>query len=160
MPSKSPSARPAESLSTAALKTRSAIQNLQARLAGASHLDLATEEDVRLAQLEKEGKDEGADRLESEEELELQLKAYFTRASSPRAGITTATTASSPPRSRTQLLDELRSRVIDGVVERVLNEWAGGQRGELADAVMERLIERVLQQFRLSSGASKSSLPS
>jgi hypothetical protein len=79
---------------------------------------------------------------ESVDDLEQQLQAYFNRAS--------------PTTPRTKILDELRSRVIDGVVDRILAEWANSKPGSLdaglGPEVMERLIERVLKEFR--TGAS------
>src|SRR5579863_6987082 len=75
---------------------------------------------------------------ESVDDLEQQLQAYFNRAS--------------PTTPRTKILDELRSRVIDGVVDRILAEWANSKPGSLdaglGPEVMERLIERVLKEFR------------
>jgi hypothetical protein len=80
---------------------------------------------------------------ESVDDLEQQLQAYFDRAT--------------PTTPRTKILDELRSRVIDGVVDRILAEWANPQPGAgLGPEVMERLIERVLKE--LSSGASNTSV--
>jgi len=76
---------------------------------------------------------------ESVDDLEQQLQAYFNRAS--------------PTTPRTKILDELRSRVIDGVVDRILAEWGSPQPAAgLGPEVMERLIERVLKEF--STGAS------
>jgi hypothetical protein len=75
---------------------------------------------------------------ESVDDLEQQLQAYFDRAA--------------PTTPRTKILYELRSRVIDGVVDRILAEWANPKPGSpsagLGPEVMERLIERVLKEFR------------
>ncbi|MBZ5607007.1 MAG: hypothetical protein LAP38_02020 [Acidobacteriia bacterium] len=141
--SRTPSTRPSPNISTAAAKTRSVIRDLQTRLTEAGHPGPG----VHLAP---------AERQESEEELERQLQAYFAR--SVGSGGTSAG-------SRTRILDELRSRVIDGVVDRILNEWAGSQpdapaAAGLRDEVMERLIERVLQQLRASNGTLQTALPS
>jgi hypothetical protein len=154
--SKNSSTKPPASLANATQKTRSAIQNLQARLTGATHFGVSSE--PAAGAVLKQGS--AMERLESEEELERQLEAYFARAT--RSSGSVAGTSSA---SRTQILDELRRRVIDGVVERILAEWAGGQSGApmvagLGNEVAERLIERVLQQFRTTHGALKNSLPS
>jgi hypothetical protein len=139
-------ARLGASIATAAAKTRSAIQDLQAKLAEASH---------GASGAPAAGKDTAS--VESEEELERQLEAYFARASrSPRAGPGGAA-------SRTAILDELRSRVIDGVVDRILEEWASGHSGAggaagLGDEVMERLIQRVLQQVKTLPERSKAAV--
>jgi hypothetical protein len=75
---------------------------------------------------------------ESVDDLEMQLQAYFDRAT--------------PATPRTKILDELRSRVIDGVVDRILAEWnpqPGSSPGAgLGPEVIERLIERILEEFR------------
>jgi hypothetical protein len=90
---------------------------------------------------------------ETDEDLERQLQAYFARVSpSRRTGANVAGPA------RTQILDELRSRVIDGVAERILAEWACPQPGSpsaLGRELMERLIERLLEQLRKPAEMSK-----
>ena len=90
---------------------------------------------------------------ETEEDLERQLQAYFARVSSPRrTGTSVASSA------RTHILDELRSRVVDGVAERILAEWACPQPGTaptLGSELMERLIERLLEQLRKPAEISK-----
>jgi len=79
---------------------------------------------------------------ESVDDLEQQLQAYFNHAS--------------PATPRTKILDELRNRVIDGVVDRILAEWASPKPGAgLGPEVMERLIERVLEEFGKLAEASK-----
>ncbi len=52
-----------------------------------------------------------------------------------------------------KILDELRNRVIEGVVDRILAEWSNpqNQEGGLAAEVMERLIERVLDELQYKS---------
>lgn len=69
---------------------------------------------------------------ESIEELEGQLQAYFER------------TRLNP--SRSPILEELRNRVIEGAVERILAEWPSSS--ELGREVMDRLIDRVLGEVR------------
>jgi len=154
MPTKSLPVKPAESLSSVALKTRSAIQNLQARLAEASHHELVAEPEAAPQKPETLAPPQKIERLESEEELELELQAYFASAGA-HSSVAQKTKGLISSPSRTEILDDLRDRVIDGVVERLLNEWSAGQQGRLADAVMERLVERLAQQFIASSGSGK-----
>ena len=106
----------------ATAKTRSVIEDLQARL---------TAEERRPA-LSKTPPEE-----ESVDELDRQLQAYFDQAApKPANG------------SRTQVFDELRNRVIDSVVDRILSEWSDRQAGALGREVMDRLVERILNEFR------------
>lgn len=65
---------------------------------------------------------------ETPEQLEQQLQQYFAR-STARGGT----------------LADVRNRVVDGVVERILRQWDQGSAIE-AD-VVERLIEHVLERF-------------
>jgi hypothetical protein len=120
-----PAAKPAATIVNATARTRSVIEDLQARLTA----------DAR-------GRAPGPQPVpqqpsnESVDDLERQLQAYFERAT--------------PTSSRTKILDELRSRVIDGVVDRVMAEWANPHQpsgGGLAAEVMERLIMRVLDEL-------------
>jgi hypothetical protein len=64
---------------------------------------------------------------EPNDDLSRELQEYF---SAP------APTSASP--------DDLRERVIDGVVERILRSW---DEPELKGAVLERLVERVVQRL-------------
>jgi hypothetical protein len=124
-----PAAKPAATIVNATARTRSVIENLQARLTAD-------------ARAKAPGPQPIAEEIPSEEsvdDLEMQLQAYFDR--------------TTPAIPRTKILDELRSRVIDGVVERILAEWNNPQAGSspgagLGPEVMERLIERVLEEFR------------
>ena len=125
-------------ISTATAKTRSLIQDLQTRLTEAAHPGLAAAPGAT---------------LETEEDLERQLEAYFARevGGPGKAGA-----------SRARILDELRNRVIDGVVERILSEWSqpgAPTSAGLRDEVMERLIERVLGELH-ASGSLHSVRPS
>jgi hypothetical protein len=65
---------------------------------------------------------------ESSEQLEQQLQQYFARNISP-----------------SRSLDDLRARVVDGVVDRILLQWDHGT--ALEPEVIERLIVRVLEHF-------------
>ena len=131
MPSaRQPAAKPAATIVNATARTRSVIEDLQARLTADARGRVSGPQPVP---------EEAS--LESVDDLERQLQAYFEHAT--------------PTSSRTKILDELRSRVIDGVVDRILAEWANPQHqaGGLAAEVMERLIERVLDELGKQSSA-------
>ncbi len=114
-------AKPAAAIVNATARTRSVIEDLQARLTAVPPVQ---------------------SRDESVDDLEQQLQAYFERAT--------------PTSPRSKILDELRSRVIDGVVDRILAEWANPEQpAGLGPEVMERLIERVLEEFRKMTESSK-----
>jgi hypothetical protein len=71
---------------------------------------------------------------DSTEDLEKQLQQYFETAG-----------AGAP-----SLLSEIRNRVIEGVVERILREWEKPQHGEasaIENEVVTRLIDRVLERL-------------
>ena len=117
--------RKTDKLTEAAEKTTAVLQGLQSRLsreAGAA----------RSAQ------------PEIPDELGKQLEEYFAASSLPSnpdqaAGARAAVT-----------LDDLRRRVMEGVVEKVLGAWQepGGQLSTaFKDALVERLIERVLHSL-------------
>ncbi len=132
------STKPAATIVNATAKTRSVIESLQARLAGESVGS------VEPASVVPQG---AASADESMDDLERELQAYFEQS----APSTWSGTASAGP-SRTQILDELRSRVIDGVVDRIIAEWSRSQQGMpqssgLGREVMDRLIDRVLQEL-------------
>ena len=67
---------------------------------------------------------------ESADDLELQLAQYFHR---------------SVPTSRLPALNDLRERVIDGVVDRILRQW--DSHSALESAIIERLIERLVERL-------------
>jgi len=114
-------AKPAAAIVNATARTRSVIEDLQARLTAVPPVKSPNE---------------------SVDDLEQQLQAYFERAT--------------PTSPRSKILDELRSRVIDGVVDRILAEWANPEQASgLGPEVMERLIERVLDEFRKMTESSK-----
>ena len=66
---------------------------------------------------------------ETPEQLEQQLQQYFARTTPPSGGH----------------LAELRNRVVDGVVDRILRQWEQGN--ALEPQIVERLIHRVLERF-------------
>jgi hypothetical protein len=144
------SPRPEASIASAAAKTRSAIEGLQERLSE----DAQGSVPQCVAPVPRKTLDIGPG--ETDEDLERQLQSYFARASSSSRGGASVTSS-----SRTQILDQLRSRVIDGVAERILAEWACPQPGTsptLGSELMERLIERLLEQLRKPAEISKIAL--
>src|SRR5215469_15834714 len=113
-------AKPGATIIDATAKTRSIIENLQARLAR----DTAA-----------------VDHEESIEDLEQQLQAYFARS------------AADPSRP---LLEDLRGRVVEKLVDRILAEWSTSRVSQpdsnpLIQAVMDRLVERVWEEFEKGS---------
>ena len=72
---------------------------------------------------------------ESNEDLERQLQQYFQTEGRKDEGST---------------LNEIRNRVVEGVVERILREWDRPQQGgptPLETEVVTRLIDRVLERL-------------
>jgi hypothetical protein len=131
---KSPSAKPAEAIVSATAKTRSVIEDLKARLTAEAR------DPAPPSEPEAEP--------ESIEDLERELEVYFER---------TASRYGAAP-SRSQLLIELRSHVIDRVVDRILAEWSSLKPGgsPFGREVMDRLIERVLLEFRRTASSEDS----
>ena len=140
------------------------IEDLQTKLSEASqHGSLA-----RLGAVLDSARPPGAERIrssradfealtESEADLERQLADYFDRSSPPTSAAVAAR------QNQINTLEDLRGRVIDGVVDRILDDWACGRMGEagaLRAEVLERLIERVLLQFRAGSAPQPEALPS
>lgn len=137
--------QPVPSLASATAKTQSVIEGLQARLGGEAtnrpHKQAPPVSPTRRKNMVEVVEEE------TEEDLERQLQTYFatTIHTRPAPGVAN-------PSSR-QFHESLRSRVIEGVVHRILAEWArhdqelpGGAR--LGNEIMERLIQRVLEQFQ------------
>jgi hypothetical protein len=160
---KNPSTRPVASIARAAQRTKSVIEDFQTRLtevsqhAGLARLGAAVATEKETEHFPRAAGADTTDASESEAELERQLAAYFARASAP---IGSAATGAS---DRNKILEELRARVIDAVVERMLADWSSGQPREpsaLRDEVLERLIERVLQQFGTGRPAETEARPS
>src|SRR5579864_7452163 len=72
------------------------------------------------------------------DELGKQLEEYFAAASHPSA-------------TPSVLADDIRSRVMEGVVERILRTWqepAGRLSAAFKDALVERLIEGVMDSLQ------------
>jgi len=153
---KNPSTRSVASIARAAQRTRSVIEDFQTRLTevsqqgGLARLSAAVATEREAEHSPRAAGPDAAEALESEAELERQLAAYFAGASAPTGPAATGAS------DRNKVLEELRARVIDAVVERILVDWTSGRLQEpsaLRDEVMERLIERVLQQFGTGSPA-------
>ena len=115
-------------IAEAAEKTGLLIRALQSRLQDWSG--------DRVAQPQDETFDETSTE-ETPEDLEKQLQEFFEREAGGGA-------------NRQSLLNEIRNRVIDGVVDRIMLEWDHPQRGAatpLESQVIERLIRRVLERL-------------
>ena len=128
---KSPVARAEPKLTEAAEKAGTLIRELQSRLRG----DTAQVIDGRPD--------------ETPEEMEKQLREYFERETRP-APTTAAPTAAA--------LHDIRNRVLDGVVERILREWGwqpDGKSNPLENEVIERLIARVLERLNSVKSAKR-----
>jgi hypothetical protein len=125
-----PTPKPAATIVNATARTRSVIEDLQSRLTADTRSRIPEPQPIRPASA-----------VESLDDLERQLQAYFERAT--------------PTSSRTEILAELRSRVIEGVVDRIMADWADPEQkhGALAAEVMERLIQRILNQLQSKSQA-------
>ena len=133
-------ARPGPALAAATAQTRSLVEDLQARLAARSRgTEMPVPKTVDVIAVSRPED-------ETEEDLERQLQEYFER--------------TMPANSRTEIPGDLRSGVIEGVVERVLADWANPQRAtpvtaSLRAEVIERLTERVLEHLQKSGNARK-----
>ena len=112
---KSQEIRPESNLAEAAEKTSLVIRGLQSRLQ--PRFQPPPERPID----------------ESPEDLERQLEQYFSKALVDVPGPTTT------------VLAEVRSRVIEGVADRILRHWEQGS--ALQNAIIERLIERLLDRF-------------
>jgi hypothetical protein len=87
---------------------------------------------------------------QSPDELERELQAYFSTASNKSPG-------------NKSLLNEIRDRVVEGVVDRIMRSWeeplaqsSGATAGALKDDVLQRLIERVFERLEKESAGSSS----
>lgn len=115
-------------ISEVAEKTRVLIRGLQSRLSAEAP-----------AEFHERGED-------TQDDLEKQLQRYFES-----AGVGPQQSGS----AESSVLSDIRTRVIDGVVERILREWdrpQGETSGALENEVINRLIERVLHRLRTASG--------
>jgi hypothetical protein len=119
--------KPEPKFAEAAEKTRVLIQGLQLRLRPEAVTAVQDRPD------------------ETQHDLERQLQSYFENSGGKNE-------QGSP---QTTILNDIRTRVVDGVVERILREWdrpKDGQATPLENEVIERLIESVIQ--RLGASAS------
>ncbi len=83
---------------------------------------------------------------ETLDDLERQLREYFERSGGKNE----------PGSARPSALGEIRNRVIDGLVERILREWERPQDGSstaLENEVVTRLINRLLERLGKAAGA-------
>ena len=108
-------------LTEAADKTAALLQGLQSRLSGTVVAD-------------KE-----IPREETPDELDKQLRDYFV-----------AESGNSPNAGDVGVMNQIHSRVIDAVADRILASWeSGGGRelGALEKQVIDRLAERILERM-------------
>ena len=95
-----------------------------------------------------------AESQEGPDELDRQLEQYFAAETS----VSPVTKAPTPIRTSAEVLipTEIRSQVIEGVVERILRSW-GAPNGEIPASikseVIARLVEHVLGEL-LKKGAN------
>ena len=144
-----------DALVSATAKTQSVIEGLQARLRGEPAPKVRKQASTSVSR-----KKDVVDLVgeETQEELEKQLQAYFATAE-----VRPLTLASTAEMSRVETRDDLRHddfrhddlrlRVVEGVVVRILGEWARNDQerppsARLGNEIMERLIQRVMEQFR------------
>jgi hypothetical protein len=114
--------RKTDKLTEAAEKTTAVLQGLQSRM-------------------NREAGGTRSARPEIPDDLGKQLEEYFAGAS---------LTSDADPVSSARL-DEIRSRVMEGVAERILRTWQdpGGRLSTaFKDALVERLIERLLDSLQ------------
>jgi hypothetical protein len=140
---KNPAVEPVASLQSATAKTRSAIEGLHARLSR----DAAGRPTKQVTAVAASRKRNVIELEETDEDLDEQLQTYFARASVQPANV------------RAHAQDDLRSRVVEGVVHRILADWARRDQelpgsARLGNEIMERLIQRVLEQFQEVAMAS------
>jgi len=133
--------RPSASIASAAQRARSVIEDLQSKLSEAAEQGArpaAGAQSLAAGRVERV-----ADSVESEADLERQLAAYFAH-------------ETAQPATSGGAVEEMRRRVIDGVVDRILRDWSKpGARSALQEQVLERLIQRVLLQFGSSAESGK-----
>jgi hypothetical protein len=119
-------------LSEATERTTAALEGLRARLSTNPRTTDSSASGPRLAAAALTREPAAPVQEESVEDLDKQLQEYFAAAAA-------APTCPS---------NDLRARVIDGVVEKILRAWED-PRGRVSEsfkkAVMERLIERVFE---------------
>jgi hypothetical protein len=115
----------------AAEKTRVLIQGLQSRLRPEAGTAVQDRPD------------------ETQHDLERQLQSYFESS----GGKNEPDEKNEQGLPQTTILNDIRARVVDGVVERILRAWdrpKDGQATPLENEVIERLIESVIQRLGAS----------
>jgi hypothetical protein len=91
---------------------------------------------------------------ESIDDLERELREYFGQGTSGSPEQPTGSQQESPAFSEradsANFLDSTRQKVIEGVVDHILEEWSqrDGGLGPLQDQITERLIQRLLERLR------------
>ena len=145
-----------DALVSATAKTQSVIEGLQARLRGEPAPKVRRQASTSVSR-----KKDVVDLVgeETQEELEKQLQAYFATAQvrpltlSSTAEMSRVETRNDVRHDDLRQQDDLRLRVVEGVVVRILGEWARNDQerppaARLGNEIMDRLIQRVMEQFR------------
>jgi hypothetical protein len=123
--------RKTDKLTEAAEKTTAVLQGLQSRLS-------------------REAGGMRSARPEIPDDLGRQLEEYFAAAPVQGEASLPSAAGQAPPvhASHPAGLDEIRSRVIEGVAERILRTWqqpGGRLSAAFKDALVERLMARVIE---------------
>ena len=129
-PRKNPESKGEPKITEAAQKAGVLIRELQSRLRATAELPTSAADGTAARQFD-----------ESTDELEEQLQRQFESQSF---------------RSAPNKLKDIRGRVVEGVVDRIMREWewsAGGKANSLDNEVVERLIQRVLERLNGPSDA-------
>src|SRR6185437_7485052 len=117
-------ANPGPNLTESAERAGRMIRGLQSRLMGQPGESPGANKD--------EPKQEIADQPAGED-LDRELQQYFA---------TSAQAVERPP-----MVDEIRSRALDGVVDKILREWEESDPGALEHELADRLIQRLLDRL-------------
>jgi len=87
---------------------------------------------IRVLQSRLAERESGGSKADAVDELERELQKYFS-AESGRAP-----------------LDQIRKRVIDGIVDKILRDWDQSQQGEatpLENEIVSKLVERIFERL-------------
>ena len=116
--------KPESRLIEATERTTAALQGLQARLTREASAPVREEP-------REEPPREEPPREETVEELGRQLEEYFSASVGPSAGA----------------LEQIREKVIQGVVDRIFQAWEDPRGASIKSQVVQRLIDRVLEDL-------------
>lgn len=97
---------------------------------GIAEVAESAEQRIRVLQNRIAERESGGRKGDPAEDLERELQKYFSAAAAVD-------------------VDQIRRRVIDGVVEKLIRDWGGA--APLEDEIVNRLVERVLERFTSGS---------